>query len=300
MRNKIYISGCGGMLGEAFYRLFKDDYDLKCSDIDINEPWLTYCDIRDFKQYEDDVKSFNTDVLFHLGALTDLEYCELHPDEAYLTNTISVENAVFIANRLHIPILFISTAGIFDDSKEYYDDWDLPNPLGHYARSKYAGEIFVRDNAEHYIICRPGWMMGGGPIKDKKFINKIMKQIKSGRKELFIVNDKFGAPTYTYDLVRNVKLLLEQRLWGLYNIVCKGEAGRVDVAMEIISVMGYEKKIKIKEVSSEYFKEEYFVVRPKSERLVNKKLDLRGLNVMRHWKIALKEYIELFYDDWLK
>ena len=79
---------------------------------------------------------------------------------------MSVENAVYIANNLDIPILYISTAGIFDWNKEIYDDWDLPNPLGVYARSKYMGERFVAENANRFLIFRAGWMMGAGPIKN--------------------------------------------------------------------------------------------------------------------------------------
>lgn len=102
------------MLGEAFYCHFKEHYELKCTDIDLNEEWLSYCDIRDFDAYRKNVVAYQPDTLFHLGALTDLEYCETHIDETYLTNTIGVENAVFIANELNIPFLYISTAGIFD------------------------------------------------------------------------------------------------------------------------------------------------------------------------------------------
>ncbi len=67
---------------------------------------------------------------FHLGgAHTSLEFfCELNVEEAYATNTMAVENAVYIANELDIPLLYISTAGIFDGAKQVYDDWDLPNP----------------------------------------------------------------------------------------------------------------------------------------------------------------------------
>ena len=103
------------------------------------------------KAYKEDVKNFNPDYLFHLGAYTDLEFCEKNADDTYLTNTTSVENAVYIANELNIPILYISTAGIFDGGKEKYDDWDQPNPLGHYARSKYAGELFIKENAKNYL-----------------------------------------------------------------------------------------------------------------------------------------------------
>jgi len=75
---KIYIAGCGGMLGEAFYQKFKDEYDLKCSDINTNENWLSYLDFRDEETYRKNINDFKPDWLFHLGAYTDLEYCELN------------------------------------------------------------------------------------------------------------------------------------------------------------------------------------------------------------------------------
>jgi len=296
---KIYIAGCGGMLGEAFYHCFRKDYELKCTDIDVNEKWLTDLDFRDQDKYQKDVFNFQPDYLFHIGAFTDLEFCEANPDETYKTNTIAVENAVFIANELNIPLLYISTAGIFDGSKEFYDDWDSPNPLGVYARSKYMGELFVKENVEKHLICRAGWMMGGGPQKDKKFINKIIKQLKAGIKELNIVNDKFGTPTYTHDFADNVKQLIKSDCWGLYNMVCKGQTSRIEVSIELLKILGLNNKIKINPVSSEHFKEEYSAPRPGSERLINKKLDLINLNTMRDWKVALKEYIFNYYSDFI-
>ncbi len=294
---KIYIAGCGGMLGEAFHKQYQDKYILKCTDIDVNEEWLSYCDIRDFESYNKDVENFRPDYLFHLGAFTDLEFCELHPEETYETNTISVEHAVDIANRLSIPLLYISTAGIFDGKKDVYDDWDVPNPLGHYARSKYAGELFVKDHSRRYLICRAGWMMGGGPRKDKKFVQKIIKQIKEGKKELFIVNDKLGTPTYTHDFAMNVMKLLENNRFGLYNMVCGGVTARLEVASEMVKILKRENEIKITEVSSNFFSDEYFADRPASERLLNRRLDLQKMNIMRNWKITLNEYLEIYFKD---
>lgn len=297
--NKIFIAGCGGMLGEAFYQQFKDSYILKCTDKDVNEKWLSFLDFRDYEEYTKQVMDFKPDYLFHLGAYTDLEYCEQNADDTYATNTISVENAVYLANKLNIPLLYISTAGIFDGSKDLYDDWDQPNPLGVYARSKYLGERFVIENANIYLVCRAGWMMGAGPYKDKKFIQKLMHQIKDGKKELMIVNDKDGTPTYTHDFAKNVKALIENEYWGLYNMVCDGQTSRFEVANELIKILGLQNSIKLTPVSSEYFKNIYFAARPISERLVNRKLNLRKLNLMRDWKIALKEYIDNYYSDFL-
>ncbi len=296
---KIYIAGCGGMLGEAFYKQFSEEYHLKCSDKDVNAPWLSFLDFRNFENYRKDVSDFNPDFLFHLGAYTDLEFCEDNPEDTYATNTLAAENAVYISNELNIPLLYISTAGIFDGKKNVYDDWDIPNPLGVYARSKYMGERFVTENAYRYLVCRAGWMMGAGPSKDKKFIQKLMKQLKEGKKELFIVDDKDGTPTYTHDFAKNVKLLIEKEFWGLYNLVCGGQTSRLEVARELISTLGLEDKIKITPVDSSYFKDTYYAERPPSERLINRKLDIRKLNIMRDWKVAMKEYIQDYYYNYL-
>ena len=300
MQKKIYIAGSGGMLGEAFYRQFKDDYILKCTDKDVNEDWLTFLDFRNLEEYKNDVIEFKPDYLFHLGAYTDLEYCEKNAEDTYLTNTISVENAVYIANYLDIPLLYISTAGIFDGNKELYDDWDQPNPLGVYARSKFMAERYVVENANRFLVCRAGWMMGAGPKKDKKFIQKLMKQIKDGKKELFIVDDKDGTPTFTHDFAKNVKALIEKEYWGLYNMVCGGQTSRLEVAYELLSLLGLSREIKINVVNSDYFKEIYFAERPPCERLDNRKLKLRNINLMQDWKVALKEYVDLYYSAYLK
>lgn len=295
---KIYIAGSGGMLGDAFYNVFSNEYDLKCTDINTNTDWLHLLDFRKLDEYMQDVKNFNPDYLFHLGAHTSLEYCEMNPDDAYLTNTLAVENAVYIANTLDIPLLYISTAGIFDGKQDVYDDWDMPNPLGIYARSKYMGELYVGRNCGRFLICRAGWMMGGGPSKDKKFINKLSSQIKAGATELFVVDDKTGTPTYTIDFARNVKLLLEAELWGLYNMVCSGVTSRHEVAQEVLKILNLETKIKLTSVPSSYFVKDFFAPRPPCERLLNKKLDLRKANIMRHWRVCLEEYLKSDFTDY--
>lgn len=292
----MYIAGCGGMLGDAFYNYYKNKFQLKCSDLNFkSNDWLEYLDFNDFKNYKNAVNSFKPNFLVHLGALTDLEYCEANPKLTYLTNYISVENATYIANALDIPLIFISTAGIFDGKKTEYDDWDIPNPLCHYARSKYAAELYVSKYAKKGIVCRAGWMMGGGIKKDKKFVNKIIKQIINNKKIIHVVSDKLGTPTYTHDFVKNLDLILKNKYWGVYNLVCQDVTSRYEVAKEIVKLLNLEKKIKIRKVNSSYFKKEYFVKRPPSERLKNSKLQLRNLDIMRDWKTCLEEYLKKEY-----
>ena len=70
--------------------------------------------------------------------------------------------------------MFISTAGIFGNDKEFYTEADAPDPLSAYGKSKYYTEqLMLNQNYEKYWIFRAGWMMGGGPDKDKKFVNNL-------------------------------------------------------------------------------------------------------------------------------
>ena len=287
------------MLGEAFYGQFKKKYQLKCSDIDVNENWLSFLDFRDVIAYRTQVLDFLPTYLFHLGAYTDLEYCEQNPEDTYETNTKSVEHAVAIANELNISLLYISTAGIFDGKKNVYDESDTPNPIGHYAKSKYLAEKYVQEHAGEHLICRAGWMMGGGPRKDKKFIQKLMSQIQNGIKKLHIVNDKLGTPTYTHDFARNVKLLIERSKNGLYNMVCQGVTSRLEIAQELVKELEMNGDIMINEVSSDHFKKEYFAPRPVSERLINARLNKEDLDVMRGWKTSLSEYLGESYSQYI-
>jgi dTDP-4-dehydrorhamnose reductase len=288
------------MLGEGFHHVFGPGHELRCTDIDVNEPWLSHLDFRDLDAYRHEVRDFAPDYLFHLGAHTSLEYCEKHYADAYSTNTLGVENAVHIANELDVPLLYISTAGIFDGRQETYDDWDQPNPLGHYARSKFQGEKYVVAHARQYLVCRAGWMMGGGPRKDKKFIQKLMQQLKAGASELKVVDDKLGTPTYTRDFARNVELLLQKRFWGVYNMVCAGVTSRLEVATYLVQALGLYDKVVVTPVSSDYFSDVYFAPRPPSERLLPVKLDLRGVNVMRDWRVCLDEYLADKYQGYLE
>lgn len=296
-KTRILITGCGGMLGEAVYKLFSRLCSVLATDIDVNESWLEHLDVRELDSILRTAAKFKPDLLINLAALTDLEFCQRNPQEAWLTNALGQENICVVAQKFNIPAVYISTAGIFDGKKEFYDDFDSPNPISIYGKSKYYGEMVTPKLLNKYFIFRAGWMMGGGVKKDKKFINKIFKQIKSGKKELFVIDDKLGTPTYTIDFANLMKKVIESDLYGLYNMVCEGSASRLDVASEFLKYLHLDDKIKINVVSSEYFKNEYFAPRPYSEKLINLKLKKRGFPQMRDWRVCLAEYSKVFLKE---
>ena len=93
------------MLGEAFYAQFKEEYDIKCTDKDVNEDWLSFLDFREREAYIKDVEDFNPDYLFHLGAYTDLEFCEENKDaivrglDAVIEGLIDMREVVSTSDR---------------------------------------------------------------------------------------------------------------------------------------------------------------------------------------------------------
>lgn len=295
--SRIYIAGCGGMLGEAVYQLFSGKCKVMATDIDTTEPWVEYADVRDYEGISKSIKTFEPELVINLAALTDLEYCEKNQENAWLTNGLGPENLGLIANQLDIPVVYISTAGIVDGTQDIYNDFDSVNPLSIYAKSKYYGEKYTLQTVNKHFIFRAGWMMGGGPLKDKKFVNKIYSQIKNGAKIIHVVDDKLGTPTYTHSFAKGIWEVVNSGLYGLYNQVCEGDCSRYDVAKEFISLLGLEDEVEVKKVSSDYFKKEYFAPRPDSEKLINVKLNARNLNFMPNWKEALKEYSKVFIAD---
>jgi dTDP-4-dehydrorhamnose reductase len=295
---RVLITGCGGMLGEAIHELLSGICRVRATDIDVNASWLSYLDVRDAGAIRNEMGEFRPDYIFHLAALTDLEYCENNKQETYRTIVCGTENIASVCKTSNISMVHISTAGVFDGTQDSYDDYDLPNPLNCYGKAKYEAEQIVHSYLDKYLIFRPGWMMGGGPEKDKKFVKKLVDQINSGKRELFVVTDKLGTPTYTYDFAKNMIEVINNKFYGLFNMVCKGDASRYDVAEEILKHFNLQERIRLHEVNSDFFKAAYFAKRPLSEKLVTLRLNQNGLNRMRHWKLCLKEYLSRY--DWLK
>ena len=295
---RVLITGCGGMLGDAMYQTFAEAYrHVYATDLVVTEPWLTRLDVRAMADCERAFAEVRPTVVLHLAALTDLEYCETHQDDCWTTNALGVENVALQARRYDATMVYVSTAGIYAGDKEEYHDFDVPNPLSQYGRSKYHGERFVEVRVPKYFCLRAGWMMGGGPKKDKKFINKLFRQIKGGARELRVVDDRFGTPTYTVDFARSTAFLLTTGYYGVYNHVCGGGGSRFDVAVEFVRLLGLADTVKVAKVQSDYYRHDYFAPRPLSERLVNLKLNARGLNRMRDWRTCLAEYSTVYKKD---
>ncbi len=289
---KILVTGAAGMLGSALCpTLVKKGHEVIPTDLNPNHSeGIEFLDVRDYSSVQNMVKQIGPELVMHLAAETDVDRCEIEPDHAFQTNTIATQNIALISQKEKIPLVYISTIGVFyGDKSEPYTEFDEPNPINIYGRSKLEGEKIVQNLLNNYYIIRAGWMVGGGPTRDKKFIGKIIKQI--GQKQVLkAVSDKIGSPTYTVDFSRCLSNLIETGFYGLYHCTNKGYGSRFDVAKKIINYLG-RPDVTVEPVGSAYFP--LPALRARSEMSRNYKLELLGKDTMRHWEDALREYINM-------
>jgi dTDP-4-dehydrorhamnose reductase len=297
---RIVATGTAGMLGSSLVpALVTAGHDVVATDINLSNPtpWgpdgphLGHLDVRDRHDVTTVIRNRRPDLIVHLAAETSLELSDSDPEHAWLTNTVATRYVALEARRAGIPMVYISTAGVFDGEKEApYTEFDQPNPLNMYGRTKYEGELVVRELVDEHYIIRAGWMVGGGAAKDHKFVARIMHQLRAGARRIHAVTDKFGTPTYAPDFAQCFLSLIESELYGLYHMACGGEGSRYDVAARILEVLGRD-DVELIPVSSEFFAAEFPSVRPRSEIMRNFLLDLQGMNTMRPWPTALEEYL---------
>jgi len=272
---KILITGSDGMVGS--YVDFGIKTDKKTLDVTNTEAVLQM------------VKLHKPDVILHLAALTDLDLGEKNPSLAYFVNTIGTYNVALAARETKSKLVYISSTGVFDGTKKGpYTEKDMPKPENHYGHSKYAGELLIQSMLKDYIIARACWMFGGGERLDKKFVAKIIAQLKKPEtSEIKALDDVSGSPTYAKDLVAALKKLILKDARGIFHLTNKGSGSRFDVANVIVKTI--KPSVKVTPVDSSYFN-------LPAKRVANESAASK-VKLMRPWQEALKEYLE---TEWPK
>ncbi|MBK7321542.1 MAG: sugar nucleotide-binding protein [Candidatus Microthrix sp.] len=143
-------------------------HEVVATDINLTDrhPWgpagpeLGYLDVRDRHAIRDAFDAVRPDFVTHLAAETSLEFSDADPAHAYLTNATATKLIAQQCGRREIPIVYISTAGVFDGTKTGpYTEFDAPNPINTYGDSKWRGEREVRQFA--MPLHRAGRVDGG-------------------------------------------------------------------------------------------------------------------------------------------
>lgn len=273
---KILILGAKGMLGcelaEAFSN--KDKYELFLWD-------QNDLDITDQAAVEKKLKELNPEIIINSAAYTAVDQAESEEDLVYKVNGYAVGYLAQAAKDNSALLVHFSTDYVFDGQNHlgYKEDYSVRNPATVYGKSKKLAEKMIEDiNPRHYLI-RTQWLFGAN---GKNFIETMLRLAEEG-KDLKVVNDQFGSPTYAKDLAEKVREMVEEnRESGTYHVTNSGTCSWYDFALKIFEFTNMHPVLK--PVKSEEFSTP--AKRPTYSMLVNTKL-----SPLRPWENALGAYL---------
>lgn len=282
---KILILGAGGMLGSDLCFVFKKEKPICWAHQDL--------DITNRKKVVRKINKLNPQIVINAAAYTNVEMAEKEFILAKKINAEAVRNLAEVCAEIGAIFIHYSTDYVFDGKKKRgYCENDKPTkPLNKYGLSKFLGEQMIlklkaqNPNFKFYLI-RTSWLFGSRaePQKHKNFVQTILKLAKE-KKELKIINDQFGKPTYTFDLAQATKNLIEKKKpFGIYHLPNENTTTWYKFAKEIIRLKGLKTNV-LPCKTSEY---KTLAKRPKYSILLNTKL-----NKLRSWRVALKDYLYL-------
>ncbi|MGC9101153.1 MAG: dTDP-4-dehydrorhamnose reductase [Caldisericum sp.] len=274
---KIIILGAKGQLGREFEEYLKEKAEIHSfshSELDVLNQELV---IKKFQEIK-------PDVVINCSAYTKVDKAEEDKEECIRVNAEGAKNVSYASYKVGAKVIYFSTDYVFDGEKgSSYTELDSPNPLSTYGRSKLLGEIYTKDHNPNFLILRISWLYG---IYGRNFVKTIINKAKK-EKELRIVNDQIGSPTYTLDVVKQTWKLIQMDKVGLYHSANQGETTWHEFTKRIIEKLNLN--VKIYPIKME----EYPVLaqRPKYSALDNYLLKLGGINMMGDWESALSEFL---------
>lgn len=276
---KVLIIGSEGMLGH-------DLVDILGVENEINTTTIDTLDVTDIYKTIETVKEVNPDVVVHAAAFTDVDLSESKPDLAYKVNTIGTRNVAVACKEADSALVYICTDYVFDGTKgSSYYEYDKTNPLSVYGKTKYLGEVYIRDVLNKFYIIRTSWLYGfHGP----NFVTTMLNLTKNNN-VISVVNDQIGSPTYTVDLSKAIAQLIKKPAYGIYHITNSDYCSWYEYAREIFEIAGID--VEVKPVSTEEFPRP--APRPKYSVLKNYNWKMEGFPEIRSYKGALKDYLKL-------
>lgn len=279
---KIIVTGCNGQLGRAVNKEFEGNTEIEFVNTDVAE-----LDITSIDKVMELARAVRPYAIINCAAHTGVDACETDVDNAYRINAIGPRNLSIAASELGAKMIHISTDYVFDGkASKPYVEFDRPNPQGMYGATKLAGEMMVKDFAEHYFIFRTAWLYGDG----KNFV-KTMLRLSETNDTVKVVNDQFGSPTSTKELAGAISQLLFTENYGLFHATCEGSCNWAEFAQEILRLAG--KSTKVEGITTEEYNAP--APRPAYSILENYMLKLTSDYLFADWHDAIEEYIKTLY-----
>ena len=275
---KILITGANGMLGTDLKEVLKNE-EVIATD-------LPEVDITNKEQIVDFVNKHNPDVIINSAAYTDVDGCETNETIAYDVNVKGCENLAIAAKQSESTLVHISTDYVFNgDNTKPWEENDKTGPISVYGKTKLQGELAIKKTFNNFFIIRTAWLYG---INGNCF-PKTMLDLSKNHKEISVVNDQVGSPTYTNDLAIAISQLIKTDYYGTYHVTNSGSCSWYEFAKLIFELSKID--VEVKPVTTSEFPRP--APRPKYSVLSNNMWKNNGFEPLRDYKIAIEEYLNL-------
>ncbi len=272
----ILVIGANGMLGHDLMATLEGDVrGLDLPDIDITS----------LESVRRDLLTLKPKIIINAAAYTDVDGCETNVDQAMAVNGEGVGLLALTAREIGAKLVQISTDYVFNGGKgSPYVEADPVGPLSIYGESKLAGELNAAMAPEHLIV-RTQWLYG---LHGKNFVETMLRLARE-KSELAVVDDQIGAPTFTRDLAAAIKSLLDKGCSGTYHAANSGFCSWNEFARAIFAGEGLNVTVNGMTTAD--------LNRPANRPLYST-LDCSKLTAdtgyqPRHWREALKEYLQV-------
>ena len=276
---KILITGSKGKLGQRLCRVLSSKHEIL--GVDVGE-----VDICSLSALTDCVQQFHPVSIINAAAYTAVDRCEDEADLAYQVNAVGVRNLGIVAERIKAKLIHFSTDFVFDGERSGppYREYDLTNPRSVYGKTKLCGEVEAFRTSPNAAVLRLSWLYGEGGWN---FTDWVVSELQAGR-QVRIVTDQVGCPTWVGDVVTQVERLLAEDGRGLYHCSGQGCCSRHEWACEATRQAGFDPSQVVPVTSSE-FKQK--APRPAYSAMDNFFLRAQGIETMRPWQEALSDHL---------
>ena len=292
---RILITGANGQLGTELKKQLEQG---KCSLGEIPDRFrnttvdaidLAELDLTDKYAVKEYLRNGSYDIVFNCAAYTNVDGCESHREDAYKVNALAPLFLAEACEKTETQLFHVSTDYVFPGTENSpRTEYDVPNPVSVYGKTKYAGECFVRENCTRYFIIRTAWLYGQG----KNFVKTILRVAKE-KGTVRVVNDQFGNPTSAVDLAYHMLKIADTAPYGLYHGTNNGVCSWYEFAKEFVSYAGVNAEV-LPCTTEEYPTP---TKRPAYSALDNLALRATVGDEFRPWQDAVHEYIDMLKKE---
>ena len=280
---RVAVIGSTGQLGQDLMRVFGEDATgFSHEDLDVKAE----------TSVASAFGSLEPDWVLNTAAFHRVDDCETEPTPTFAVNAIGALNVARAAADVGGGVVFYSSDYVFGGEERErnhpYEEGDTPAPLSVYGTSKVAGEQLVAQANARHIVIRSAGLYGTATSRKGWTFPELM--LSKARTEGFVrvVTDQVLSPTYTADLAMKTRELIERDATGLFHLTNEGECSWFEFARGAFDLAGVD--VEMEPVDSAQFKQR--ARRPPYSALTSTRLETLGLQPLRPWKEALKDYLQ--------